>query len=305
MDELQQGANIGPIVSDDKVDYEHHESDIVGQGQTQKQDTDRQRPTVLDTKEKTEHHTLTARDVVKIFEDRNCPRHERSIVRWCRPNKKGIFRLDCYFDDSVGKYYITPQSVQRTLKEELVKISVPTNSHQDASDKFEFRQAQKSDTVRQGQTVEQDTDRQRPTESEETSHTAIDNASRHEIPNEHNNRIKDLEKELIEEKILHRAKDIFIDQLKTHIDEERMFFEKRQDLLIEKLSDSREKIGQLETRLLQPGRIQDATVVGGENEINPSSELYDKNNNNLNQDGINPIESQYKHANEGDDTFNV
>lgn len=77
--------------------------------------------TVRNISERTETHTLTVRQVVRHFEQAGVTRTERSIVNWCRPNRQGVARLDAFFDENEGRYYITPQSVTRAIEEERAK----------------------------------------------------------------------------------------------------------------------------------------------------------------------------------------
>ena len=71
--------------------------------------------------ERGENHTLTVREVARIFEAEGVARTERSIVNWCQPNRTGIARLDSYFDPNERKYFITPQSVEQAVTEEKAK----------------------------------------------------------------------------------------------------------------------------------------------------------------------------------------
>lgn len=71
--------------------------------------------------QKKESHTLTVRQVARLFEEAGVPRTERSIVNWCQRNKQGIAKLDAYFDRNEQKYFITPHSVELALQEELAK----------------------------------------------------------------------------------------------------------------------------------------------------------------------------------------
>lgn len=73
--------------------------------------------------ERKESHTLTVREVVRMFEAAGVARTERSIINWCQPNKNGIARLDNYFDPNERKYYITPQSVDLAIAEEKDKVA--------------------------------------------------------------------------------------------------------------------------------------------------------------------------------------
>ena len=71
--------------------------------------------------ERTENHTLTVREVARLFENESVPRTERSIINWCRINRQGVARLDAFFDENEGRYYITPESVMRAIEEEKAK----------------------------------------------------------------------------------------------------------------------------------------------------------------------------------------
>src|ERR1035437_3781858 len=69
--------------------------------------------------ERKENHTLTVREVARMFETAGVARTERSIINWCQPNRQGITRLDSYFDPNERKYYITPQSIEAVIQEEI------------------------------------------------------------------------------------------------------------------------------------------------------------------------------------------
>src|ERR1700736_1062219 len=71
--------------------------------------------------ESTEHHTLTVREVARLFENAGVPRTERSIINWCQPNRQGVSRLDSFFDTNERKYFITGESVTRAIEEEKSK----------------------------------------------------------------------------------------------------------------------------------------------------------------------------------------
>ena len=73
--------------------------------------------------ERRENHTLTVREMARMFEAAGVARTERSIVNWCQPNRQGIVRLDSYFDPNERKYYITPQSVEAVIQEEIQRAS--------------------------------------------------------------------------------------------------------------------------------------------------------------------------------------
>ena len=79
--------------------------------------------TVRNISERTETHTLTVREVARLFEQAGVTRTERSIINWCRINRQGVARLDAFFDENEGRYYITQQSVTRAIEEERAKQS--------------------------------------------------------------------------------------------------------------------------------------------------------------------------------------
>lgn len=106
--------------------------------------------TIPNRSERGENHTLTVREVARMFEAAGVARTERSIVNWCQPNSQGVARLDAYFDPNERKYFITPQSVEQAVAEEKAKaarsnLAVPTPSeksretHSDDSE-GDFRQ---------------------------------------------------------------------------------------------------------------------------------------------------------------------
>ena len=78
--------------------------------------------TVPNDAEARESHTLTVREVARMFEASGVARTERSVVNWCRKDAAGISRLDCRYDQNERKYFITPESTERAIQEELAKI---------------------------------------------------------------------------------------------------------------------------------------------------------------------------------------
>ena len=57
-----------------------------------------------------EDHTMTSTEVVKLFEQTNLPRSQRSIERYCTAGK-----LDCFFDEDEQRYYVTQASAERLI----------------------------------------------------------------------------------------------------------------------------------------------------------------------------------------------
>jgi len=94
------------------------------------------------TKEKNEHHTLSVKEVARLFEDADVTRTERSITRWCKSDPQGEAKLDCYFDTNELKWFITPQSVRLAITEEqnrmqregVLKNSLPVGHRRTSSE---------------------------------------------------------------------------------------------------------------------------------------------------------------------------
>jgi hypothetical protein len=153
-------------------------------------------------------HTLTVREAARMFEVAGVARTERSIVNWCQFNAQGVARLDAYFDPNERKYYITPQSVEQAIVEEKAK-AVRSNPVSESVGTL-------------------------PKDSE-------DSGIRHDqdtVVKE--GRISELEKELLNLKILNSGKDIVIERLSNE-----------RDGFFSQLLESSRKVGELETRLLQ------------------------------------------------------
>ena len=127
-----------------------------------------------------------------MFEMAGVARTERSIINWCQPNRQGIARLDSYFDPNERKYYITPQSVEAVIQEEIQRAQKSTGAP--GSESF-------------GTSVET---------VKHSSDAVTTNAV-------HGRKVLELEREIRDLKITNRAKDMFIEQLK---DERVSFFEK-------------------------------------------------------------------------------
>lgn len=176
--------------------------------------------------ERKENHTLTVREVARMFEAAGVARTERSIVNWCQANLQGISRLDAYFDPNEHKYFITPQSVELAIREEQAKAAKTQTASEPVG------------TV------------PKPTPAAETA-TASDSAA-------DSKRVQELEAEVLDLKITNRAKDLFIGQLKS----EREQFALEREGFVDKLITATRKVGELETRLLQlqEAEIRDAPV---------------------------------------------
>ena len=158
-------------------------------------------------------HTLTVREVARLFEAAGAGRTERSITNWCQPNKTGIARLDSYFDPNERKYFITPQSVEVAIQEELARGA---NSP-----------ARDTRTAQAG-----------PETSERASTVRNDSET---------DEIKVLQQEIMDLKITNRGKDYFVEQLQK---EREGFADERKDY-VEQLMRFNRRVGELEMKLNQ------------------------------------------------------
>ena len=141
--------------------------------------------------ERNENHALTVREVARMFEAAGVARTERSIINWCQPNRQGSTRLNSYYDPNERKYYITPQSVEAVIQEELQRAKKSTETS--TSESFGSAVAHVKHSHAEPST---------PTDER---------------------RVQEMEREILDLKIANRGKDYLIDQLKS----ERIgFFEK-------------------------------------------------------------------------------
>ena len=163
------------------------------------------------TSERTDNHTLTVREVARMFEAAGVARTERSIVNWCQPNPQGMARLDAYFDMNDRRWFITPESVESAIAEEKAKAVKPGQiPFEPVAAILEPSEVQKYAVP-----------------SRRNAGTDADNST-------------GLEKELMDLRILNQGKDYFIEQL-----------QKEREGLIEKLVSGSQRIGELATRLRQ------------------------------------------------------
>src|SRR5918911_1711889 len=67
-------------------------------------------------------HTLTVREVQRIFEDNEISLSEHTVTNWCKQNSQGICKLDGFYDETERRWYITPESVEIAIREERLKL---------------------------------------------------------------------------------------------------------------------------------------------------------------------------------------
>jgi hypothetical protein len=147
--------------------------------------------TVPQVAERKENHTLTVRETARMFEAAGVARTERSIINWCQPIRQGITRLDSYFDPNERKYFITPQSVEAVIQEEIQRANKSTDMP--ASEPF----GNHVEPVKHGQKM--------------AAAKAGDDR-----------KVLELEREILDLKIANRGKDYLIDELNK---ERKSFFD--------------------------------------------------------------------------------
>ena len=162
---------------------------------------------VPNNSERKENHSLTVREAARLFEAAGVARTERSITNWCQMNAQGIARLDAYFDPNERKYFITPQSIELAIAEEQAKAAKVNTPSEPVGN---------------------------------VPHSAERKATASEALPQDSERIRILEKELMDSMILNKGKDYLIDQLKQE-----------REGIFGQLLDASRKVGELETRLLQ------------------------------------------------------
>jgi hypothetical protein len=135
--------------------------------------------TIPNSAERKETHILTVREAARMFEAAGVTRTERSITNWCQKSRSGIARLDAFFDINERKYFITPQSVDAAIKEELAKAA----KHAEPLDAF-------------GSVPNQEERRKSDNTEDEMGN------------------VKELEKKIFDLQVLNAGKDYFIDQLR-------------------------------------------------------------------------------------------
>jgi hypothetical protein len=203
-------------------------SDTVRPSPTQSDDV-RPRPTMSATR--TEAHTLTTREVMKMFEAAGIPRAQRSIERYCQQGD-----LDCLPDAIERRQYITQESVD-TLIGQLKELAA---RHPKASE--EQVRPTTDDMERRGATA---------ATGESVKHGTPDKQGVQHARGEYEQRIAELEaraKELENEKfnleIDKRARDQIVSMLREQMSQQTKVFSAE-------LTQQSRRVGQLETEMRQ------------------------------------------------------
>jgi hypothetical protein len=170
-----------------------------------------------------ERYTLTVREAARLFEMSGVARSERSIVNWCQRNRQGVARLEAYFDPNDRRYFITRQSVDTVISEERARAA-KANAEPLPQPSEPLRNAEPDSDI-----VHRSTPNPNPARPGSSGSGRI--SADRDVP-------EDLLKENADLKITNRAKDYFIDQLKSE-----------RDALLQQLVSKSHKVGELESEL--------------------------------------------------------
>ncbi len=225
-------------------------------------------------------YTITVREAARIFEEAGILRTERTLTNWCNTNARGIARLDCCYRESQHRYYITPQSINKMVREERQRM-LDRNKHNAAL--FSAEAEHLSDHVQNEVQNSSEEAQVHPEQFTEPFRTVLINSERvrneaKNIPNdfvgspdnpspEHNNKtdrgganepldkekkdaLKELQMENYELKVQFEGQKHMIRKFDELVDGERDRHEKEKLALVDRLTDARYQIGSLEEKLL-------------------------------------------------------
>lgn len=220
--------------------------------------------------------TITVREAARIFEESGAPRTERAITNWCNRNARGITRLDCCYDESERKYYISAESIQRVITEERKK-----NQYLDYREgQLRSLEAQElADQIRQdqGETLTAATPATAPTAATtpphedthtpkaELPHPSASLRNEAETPEgpasspDERAELKELRMQNFELRVQLEGQKYLIRQFDSLVAGERDRHEREKLALVDRLTDARHQIGSLEQQLLQISAPQGPT----------------------------------------------
>ncbi len=189
-----------------------------------------------DQQRRSEFHTLTTRDVMKIFDEAGLPRNQRSIERYCKDNK-----LDCYADSDEQRYYITRASVDRLIGQ--LKEIQARHPQANLSPPPQMSATSGADVERQRPTLMQDADTvKRTTDEKRESETAKE---------EYEKKMKELEDKIFNLEVDKRAKDQVVTMLRDQLKDDRDHYGQLLVQHTNKIAKYGRRLGQLETEVKQ------------------------------------------------------
>jgi hypothetical protein len=181
---------------------------------------------------RTEAHTLTTREVMKIFESAGIPRAQRSIERYCQQGY-----LDCLPDAIERRQYITQASVE-TLIGQLKELAA---RHQKVSEE-QMSPTADDDMERRAATHEngEGVKRSAPDKREEKQHEGEYEARIQELEA----RLKEMENEKLNLEIDKRVREQMVGMLREQMTQQTQVFSTE-------LTQQSRRVGQLETEMRQ------------------------------------------------------
>ena len=229
-------------------------SDNVGHSPTT---SDHVRPRLTMSDTRTEAHTLTSREVLKLFEQSGLLRSQRSIERYCKDEK-----LDCFFDPDEERYYVTQASADRLIGQ-LKEIQ---ERHQQV-------------TVSDVPPVAAPTSGPTPTPSPTEIPTPTPTAGMSEEERlRYEAKIKELEDRVFNLRVDKEAKDQVVTMLRDQLKDDRETF-------VKELVTHTRKVGELETQLKQleaprqPTTYRDTSFEDVATRDENSKQLFDESTN--------------------------
>ncbi len=222
---------------------------------------------ILPKAQRAPDHTLTVRDVSRILEAEHASVTERTVVNWCKPNAKGECRLDCFFDDSDNRWFVTPMSVEKIIsdvRKNFGKVSEPNwspsesfgNVSENLPNDFGNKSAVSESFPKR---IEVISEAPSDVSHDVTQDEKIAQTRQEEGDNERDKMFQ-LEAELLQLKIENGAKEFFIKQLKEDRESFRKNVEAERQQYIRLISEQATSIGQYKQKLLQIEAPSDRNV---------------------------------------------
>ena len=177
-------------------------------------------------KKRTADHNTTVRTAAKSLEASGHPITERTIINWCYPAKHGSAKLDCAWDENLGKYFITQASLEKAIadmptaqpSEQPPILQKDPQSDSESDAELPKRKEQSSEEVQKG------------SESEDT--VSVEEADQPPPSgNNSNAELRELRRLTFEQEHTIRGKDIVIDQLQAAWDKLADRLEKQSELV--------------------------------------------------------------------------
>lgn len=228
--------------------------------------------------ERHEGFTITVREAARIFEEAGVPRTERAITNWCNRNARGITRLECCYNEEERKYYISPASIERVIKEERRKFQYVEYksggifssdaeglSEQLRNDRFgEGEREERTQATPSTERPERERETREPERSEQQrEHPPTPEAER--LAEDEHARLKELQMENYELRVQLAGQKYLVQQFDSLVAGERDRHEKEKLALVDRLTDARYQVGSLEQKLLQieapKGPVRDAETA--------------------------------------------